>query len=166
MILAPYTPEDEDDFVDLLTDEDVCRWMGQASETEDIIRVLFGRIFTEIYANNLFDVWAVWSEDRYIGHAEIKPTGNVDGYEVVCAFVRAAWGRGLGTELLKSIMEYAFEVLKLTEVHGMIDATNTTSMALAHKLGFEHVRDVTDDDGTTTHVVTARLTTSTSALPL
>lgn len=157
MVLAPYTPADEDHFVALLTDEEVCRWMGQTAQPEDVIRSLFRAVFTEIYAKNMFDVWAVWSDGQFIGHAEIKPTGNVDGHEVICAFVREAWGRGLGTELLKCVMDYAFDVLELTEVHGMVNAENTASMALSRKLGFEHVRDVIGDDGTRTHVVTASL---------
>lgn len=94
LILAPYRPEDEEVFVALLGDEEVCRWMGQDRVPEEQIRAIFQAILNEIYAKNMFDVWAVWSEGVYVGHAEIKKTGNVDGYEMIAALVKESRGRG------------------------------------------------------------------------
>ena len=104
----------------------------------------------------LFDVWAVWAGGDYVGHAEIKPTGNVDGHEAVCALTAGARGRGLGTELLIGILAYGFDELHLAEVHGMVGALNSASLALIRKAGFEQTGEVVNDDGTITHVVTAK----------
>ncbi|MER0477927.1 GNAT family N-acetyltransferase [Streptomyces sp. Edi2] len=153
LILAPYRPEDEEVFVALLGDEEVCRWMGQDRVPEEEIRVIFQAILHEIYAKNMFDVWAVWSEGAYVGHAEIKKTGNVDGYEMIAALVKKSRGRGVGNELVRGLLHYAADTLQLSEVYGMVGAENAASLALGKKLGFTHVRDVVADDGTVTKML-------------
>jgi RimJ/RimL family protein N-acetyltransferase len=156
LLLEPYVPEDEEDFVALFQDRRVSRWMGDgpAAEAED--RALFGRIFTKVYARNLFDVWAVRRDGLLVGHAEIKPTDTVRGHEIVYALAPGVWGEGLGTELAGAIAAYGFGTLDLTEVHATVAAENGASLAVLHRIGFEHVRDVIEEDGSTTRVLTRR----------
>lgn len=158
LLLDPYVPEDEESFVALFQDTRVSRWMGDgpASEAED--RTLFGRIFTKVYAQDLFDVWAVRRDRLLIGHAEIKPTDVLKGgHEIVYALAPTAWGSGLGTELVEAIVAYGFDTLGLTEVHATVAAQNKASLTLLDRLGFEHIRDITNDDGSITRVLTRRL---------
>ncbi|MFI1157592.1 GNAT family N-acetyltransferase [Streptomyces sioyaensis] len=157
LVFSPYRPEDEGVFVALLRDEVVCRWMGQERSPEKEIRSIFQSILTDVYPKNMFDIWAVWSDGAYVGHAELKKTGNVDGHEVVAALVREHWGKGLGTELVQGLLHYAADTLKLTEVYGMVGAENTPCLGLAGKLRSEHVRDVVGDDGTVTKMVVVPL---------
>ncbi|QWB25437.1 MULTISPECIES: GNAT family N-acetyltransferase [Streptomyces] len=154
LLLDPYTPEDEERFVALFQDTRVSRWMGDgpASEPED--RALFGRIFTKVYSQDLFDVWAVRRDGILVGHAEIKRTDEVDGHEIVYALAPEAWGGGLGTELAEALVAYGFRTLGLREVHATVDARNTASLHLLGRIGFAHVRDVEEDDGSLTRVLT------------
>lgn len=156
LLLSPYVPADEEDFVTLFQDVRVSRWMGDGPATEEEDRALFGRIFTKVYAGNLFDVWAVRLDGELIGHAEIKRTDAVAGHEIIYALAPAAWGAGLGTELARALVEYGFAALGLAEVHATVAAENGASLALLERIGFEHVRDVTEDDGSTTRVLTRR----------
>ncbi|MDH6707437.1 RimJ/RimL family protein N-acetyltransferase [Kitasatospora sp. MAA19] len=157
LLLAPYVPEDEEDFVALFQDVRVSRWMGDGPASEEADRALFGRIFTKVYAQDLFDVWAVRRDGALIGHAEIKPTDAVVGHELVYALTPAAWGSGLGTELAQALVAYGFGTLGLTEVHATVAASNNASLTLLDRIGFEHVRDISEDDGSTTRVLTRRL---------
>ncbi|GAA3736739.1 GNAT family N-acetyltransferase [Streptomyces tremellae] len=149
----PYRPEDEDHFVALLRDEEVCRWMGQDLVPEPEVRVLFRTILTEVYPRRLFDVWGLWHAGAYVGHAEVKKTGNVAGHELVTALVPAHWGRGLGREVVRTLLRHAAENLGLTEAYGMVGAENRASLAMCERLGFRHVRDVKGDDGTVTRML-------------
>lgn len=144
---VPYRTADEDHFVALLRDEEVCRWMGQDRIPEPEIRALFRLILTEVYPQRRFDVWGLWAEGVYAGHAEIKPTGNVPGHEIVTALAPAFWGRGLGGEAVGGLLRHAAESLGLAEVYGMVGAGNTASLAMCRRLGFRHVRDVVGEDG-------------------
>ncbi|MGW7440968.1 GNAT family N-acetyltransferase [Streptomyces sp. NPDC054849] len=156
LLLDPYTPEDEEAFVALFQDTRVSRWMGDGPSTEAEDRALFGRVFTKVYAENLFDVWAVRRDGRLVGHAEIKRTEDVGGHEIIYALAPEAWGSGFGTEIAEAIVAYGFATLGLTEVHATVAALNAASLALLARIGFTHVRDAQEDDGSTTRVLTRR----------
>ena len=149
----PSRPEHEDHFVALLRDEEVCRWMGQDLVPEPQLRELFRAILTDVYPRRRFDVWGLWLEGTYVGHAEVKPTGNVDGHELVTALAPAYWGRGLGGEVARGLLRHAADDLGLTEVYGMVGAENTASLALCRRLGFRHLRDVVGEDGSVTKLM-------------
>ncbi|MER5303570.1 GNAT family N-acetyltransferase [Streptomyces lasiicapitis] len=147
---TPYRSEDEEAFVTLLRNEEVRRWMGQDEVPEDDLRKAFRMILTDIYPKGLFDVWGLWHEGRYIGHAEAKKTGNVDGHELITALAPEYWGKGFGTEIVRALVRHAGDNLGLKEVYGMVGAENAASLAMAERLGFSHVRDVVGDDGSVT----------------
>ncbi|MBO3732336.1 GNAT family N-acetyltransferase [Glycomyces niveus] len=154
LLLEPYATADEADFVALFQDTRVSQWMGNGPQSKEEDRALFGRIFTKVYAEHKFDVWAVRENGVFVGHAEIKPTEESGGHELIYALAHHAWGRGLGTELAQAIIDYGFDVLGLDEVHATVADPNTASLAVMKRIGFEHVRDIAEDDGTTTRVLT------------
>lgn len=154
LVLEPYVPADEDRFVALFADERVNRWMGTADGAPTESRELFGRVFTHVYPTNRFDVWAVRGDGGYLGHAELKHTDTVDGHELIYALRSAYWGRGLGTELARALVEYGFDSLGLDAVHATVDAPNGASLRLLDRLGFVHVRDVEELGEPTVRVLT------------
>lgn len=156
LVLEPYVPADEEAFVALFGDTRVSRWMGDGPQSEEADRALFRRVFTHVYDVDGFDVWAVRENGVLIGHAEIKPTEVSGGHELIYALVHAAWGRGLGTELAAAIVAHGFESLGLPEVHATIAESNTASLAVMRKLGFEHVRDIRNEDGGVTVLLTLK----------
>ncbi|MER8089109.1 GNAT family N-acetyltransferase [Streptomyces sp. NPDC058316] len=153
--LEPYVPADEDDFVALFQDSRVSRWMGDGPQTEAEDRALFGRIFSKVYAQGLFDVWAVRLGDRLVGHAEIKPSPSpeVDGHEIVYALAPAEWGLGFGTEIARTVTSYGLDILGLSEVYATVAAENAASLALLGRIGFRHVGDAREDDGRTIRIL-------------
>lgn len=153
LLLEPYVPEDEESFVALFQDARVSRWMGDGPGSEAADRALFGRILTEVYARDLFDVWAVRRDGLLIGHAEIKPTELSGGHEIIYALTPPAWGSGLGTEVAAAVVAHGFDTLALTEVFATVAIQNTASLALLARIGFEKVRDITEDDGGTTRML-------------
>ncbi len=149
----PYRPEDEDAFVALLRIEEVCHWMGQELVPESELRVLFRAIQTDVYPKDMFDVWGLWQDGIYVGHAELKKTGNVDGYELITALAPEFWGRGLGSEVVRGLLRHAADHYGLKEVYGMVGAENTASLEMCRRLGFRHLRDVVGDDGSVTKLL-------------
>ncbi|MEU6485219.1 GNAT family N-acetyltransferase [Streptomyces sp. NPDC046887] len=165
LTLEPYVPGDEEDFVALFQDERVSRWMGDGPATEAEDRALFWRVFSQVYDRDLFDVWAVRCDGRYVGHAEIKRTDEVRGHEIIYALAPDVWGAGLGRELAETIIGYGFGTLRLGEVHATVAEANTASVTLLGRLGFVHVRDIAEDDGTTTLVLTRTLAGESTIVP-
>ncbi|MFH9725642.1 GNAT family N-acetyltransferase [Streptomyces sp. NPDC017254] len=156
LLFEPYVPADEDAFTALFQDPRVARWMGDGPVPEEDDRALFGRIFSKVYAQDLFAVWAVRRDGLLVGHAEIKPTEQVGGHEIVYAIAPAAWGAGLGTEVAEALVAYGFDTLGLPAVHATVAEPNTASLVLLGRIGFTHVRDLTEEDGSTTRVLTRR----------
>ncbi|MEV0365441.1 GNAT family N-acetyltransferase [Nocardia fusca] len=154
LVLERYVLEDEEGFVALFQDTRVSRWMGDGPSSEADDRALFGRVFTMVYADDLFDVWAVRRDGRLVGHAEIKPTDVVEGYEIIYALTPEVWGFGLGRELAEALVAYGFHTLGLAEVHATVAASNRASLNVLTKVGFKHIRDITEDDGSTTLLLT------------
>ncbi|QES44494.1 N-acetyltransferase [Streptomyces venezuelae] len=157
--LSPYVASDEADFVALFQDEAVGRWFGDGVQSEAEDRALFGRIFTLIYAEERFPVWAVRYEGRYVGHAEVKPSPEtwLDGTEIVYGLARDAWGHGLGTELAELLTAYGHETLGLAEVHATVDAGNAPSLSVLARLGYVQAREIPEEDGRITlHLVSRR----------
>ena len=146
----PYRDEDEDHFVALLRDEQVCHWMGQDLVSEEQLRGLFRSIRHDVYPKELFDVWGLWTEGRFAGHAEVKKTGNVEGHELIVALSPPFWRRGFGSEVVRGLLRHAADNLGLQEAYGMIGAENTASLEMCRRLGFRYLRDVVGDDGTVT----------------
>ncbi|MDO0924513.1 GNAT family N-acetyltransferase [Streptomyces sp. TG1A-8] len=159
----PYRAEHEDCFVTLLGDEEVCRWMGQERVPEADIRELFRAILDDVYPQRRFDVWGLWLEGAYVGHAEVKRTGNVDGHELVTALAPAHWGHGLGGEVVRGLLRHAADNLGLAQAYGMVGADNAASLAMCRRLGFRHVRDVVGDDGSVTKMLVVPTTAATAA---
>jgi RimJ/RimL family protein N-acetyltransferase len=149
LLLEPYTAADEDDYVALFRDEKVARWMGSGPVDETADRELFGRFLADVHAHDRFDVWAVRQGRRLVGHAEFQPIEGEEGHEIIFALASDVWRSGLGTELVEAVVRYAFGTLALAEVHAFVPASNTASLALLHRTGFQHVRDIADYDGTT-----------------
>ncbi|WP_052168671.1 GNAT family N-acetyltransferase [Actinoalloteichus spitiensis] len=156
LLLQPYLPEDEESFVRLFQDEEVVRYVGNGLQTEAEDRALFHRVFTDVYANRRFDVWAVWFDGAHVGHAELKPCSRAEGHELVYVLARAVWGRGLGRELVGGVLRQAFAVRRLPELHATVDVLNARSLFVLAATGFETVRDITEEDGGVTRLLTVR----------
>lgn len=148
-------PADEEAFVALFQDTRVSRWMGDGPSPEAEDRALFWRVF-DVYAEDRFDVWGVRLQGELVGHAELKRTDTVDGFELIYALTPSIWGQGLGTELAETIVAYGFDTLGLDELYATVHPENRGSLAVLRKIGFDHVRDIENDDGQITIVLRRR----------
>ena len=144
--LRPYLPADEEGFVALLSDPDVIRWMGMPPGDAASV---FRRAFLDEHRPT-WDIWAIWENGAYIGHAELKPSPHplVEGHEIVYALTPSVWGRGLGTAVTALVTAHGFGPLGLTEVHATVAPENAASLKLLRRLGYAEVGEIVDpDDG-------------------
>lgn len=149
LLLDPYVPRDEEEFVALFQSGEVSRCTGAADgpSSRATGRAVFRRLFTHVYPLGLFDVWAVRHDGRLVGHAEIKPAEAVDGHELTHSLASGAGDDRLGTELAEALVTYSFYVLGLPRLYATVAAPNAASLVLLRGIGFEHVRDIHETDG-------------------
>ncbi|MDT0421278.1 GNAT family N-acetyltransferase [Streptomyces evansiae] len=157
LVLSPYVRADEEDFVSLFQTAAFGEHFGDGMQSPEQDRALFARIFSYVYAEERFPVWAVRLDGAYAGHAEIKPSPApwLDGYEIVYGLAPRHQHRGLGTEVAAALTAYGHETLGLTEVHATVDSHNAPSLTLLERLGYARRREVKEDDGRVTCLLTS-----------
>ena len=150
LILRPYTRADRAYSITLMTDPEVMKFVGDGPVSVEEADRQFARLFTHVYEPRAFDVWAVWTkEGSYAGHAEIKPSKDTEGFEIIYVLNRAHWGRGYATEIARRIIEYGFQELGLERIAATIDAGNQSSIRIVEKLGMRYEGQFEEDVGTT-----------------
>lgn len=151
LLFRPYTPEDLDEAVGMLTDAEVMRYVGDGVLGVEEARAMFGRTFSHVYATGAFDVWAVCEKagGPLVGHAEIKPRKGAGDFEIVYLLRREAWGRGYATEIARRLVEYGLREMNLGRVVATIDAENGASVRVAEKVGMRYESEYEDEHGTT-----------------
>jgi RimJ/RimL family protein N-acetyltransferase len=76
------------------------------------------------------------------------PTSPYNSIEVEVSYVlgRAYWGQGYAYEACQPLIDYAFRELRLRRLVNGIKPTNTRSVSLARRLGFQSVPNLSGDD--------------------
>ena len=73
--------------------------------------------------------------DAYLGEAMVAPGEHGVG-EVGCCIVPAARGRGIATEALRLLTDWAFAALGLGRIQVFVAAQNVAALRLAESAGF------------------------------
>ena len=75
LVLKLYTDRDRDDFVRLLTDPVVMRYVDKGPLSPDQADVLWKKLRDDFYPTGVDTIWAVFAKDdgRYVGNASLRP---------------------------------------------------------------------------------------------
>lgn len=149
LVLKLYTEKDKTDLINLFTDAEVMKYVGDGVMTEAQAEEWWHKLFHKFYPQSI-NIWAVFTKDdlQYIGHAGIypRPTRKED-WEFVYFLCRRAWGRGHATEIAERIIEYGFQELNLPEVFASVDNDHTASIRVMEKAGMKFLRFEYDEKG-------------------
>ncbi|OEK09461.1 GNAT family N-acetyltransferase [Flavivirga aquatica] len=80
-----------------------------------------------------------WSGLRL--NTEYNMNGFTKYYDVGYRFIKKYWGKGYATESGKAAVDYAFNILKLTELYATAEIENQASHKALLKIGLEYVED-------------------------
>lgn len=139
--LAPVNVADADRIASWLTDLEVAVPLGseayllmtELSVREDIARGGFpGSQIFSIIAND---------GDETIGRCMLFDINHVDRTAMVGIFIgdKSRWGRGYGTEALRLLLDYGFNLLNLNSVMLGVFAFNTRALNCYRKVGFKEI---------------------------
>jgi ribosomal-protein-alanine N-acetyltransferase len=145
--LRPFTEADAPAHLALYQDPEVTRQLGGGPFLDDQIAVRSRRAidkFVRQWAEKGFGVFAV--EDRatgrFLGQCGLNTIDELGEIEVLYAFERAAWGRGLATEAAGAAVAYGFDEARLPRIVAVTRPEHTRSRAVLEKLGMRYERDV------------------------
>lgn len=98
--------------------------------------------------------WAVSAKDNmeFVGlgvliHLELNPLNTF--HEVGYRLPKSAWGKGIATEICKTLLDYGFNELGFTEIKGTTHPDHKVSQKVLLKCGMKEVGSVSNYGGAT-----------------
>lgn len=127
--------EDYEDIKKLYFNKEVREFLGGIVDKQ-----AYDHIFSQIitYDKNSF-YWVVryHVNDEFIGLVSLDRHHDGINTEVSYQFMPKWWGDGYGEEIIKRIINYAFEELKLTRIVAETQSANKASCKLLKKIGMK-----------------------------
>ncbi|MEO8085420.1 MAG: GNAT family N-acetyltransferase [Bacteroidota bacterium] len=146
LILREILPIDAEPFFEMDSDPEVHKFLGTkpVSGIEEIINVI--RFVQQQYIENGIGRWAIIekSSGQFMGWTGLKLmkkyfNNQINFHDLGYRLLQKHWGKGYATESANASLQYAFEQMKLKEVIGMVNVTNTKSNRVLEKCGMKHV---------------------------
>ena len=140
LIVTRMTTDDLDTYLDLHSDPDVSRFVGEMDRTLAAVRLdADARVWGE-RGHGLFKV-ADKHDDRFLGRVGLRYWTQFDETEVGWTLRRAEWGHGYATEAARAVAAWGFQELPVPYLISCIQADNVRSIAVAERLGMTPLRD-------------------------
>jgi RimJ/RimL family protein N-acetyltransferase len=140
-------PEDFGDLVELHLDPDVSRFLGGVRTPE----ATFAYLETNLrhWDDHGVGLWTLRKRDgTFIGRAGLRyvEVEGVRELEIAYTFLKNGWGRGLGTEIAKALVQVWETHLSDASLVGLVVKGNSASERILLKAGFSYQRDAVFHD--------------------
>jgi ribosomal-protein-alanine N-acetyltransferase len=145
--LRPFGEADAPAHLALYGDPEVTRWLRDGPFLGDQVAVRSRRAidrFVRHWGEKGFGVFAVeeLATGRFLGQCGLNTIDELGEVEILYAFERAAWGRGLATEAAQAALAYGFDEVGLPRIVAVTHPAHTRSRKVMEKLGMRYERDV------------------------
>ncbi|MEV8377347.1 GNAT family protein [Kribbella sp. NPDC056861] len=138
--LREFRLDDLEDYLAVVGDDRVTSWLSFDSRDRAAAeKQLGGMVERAALADRPDYALAVTrlDDDRLIGFARLGPTG-VQAAHLGYAIAAEYWGHGYATDAARTLVNFAFESLKLHRVSAAIGPENLASVAVVKRLGFSY----------------------------
>jgi ribosomal-protein-alanine N-acetyltransferase len=139
LLFRPHRPKDESDYVDMQMDAEFRRYIGgSARSREDALRRFKGALKAPAA---LPGMWAIIlkGEDRYAGYCFLRKDNR--GVHLGYFIGRPYWHRGLGSEAVKGLLDFAKSQLHVSRILTEVEKGHSASERIMKKFGFNLVRE-------------------------
>jgi RimJ/RimL family protein N-acetyltransferase len=137
--LSPIDPDDYLKYTEWLNDLEVMSGLamvtGQVTAAAE--RETLGRMAASGHSYAIVDI----ETDQLLGNCAFHPVDHVNGTATVGIFIgdKSCWSRGYGSEALRLLLDYGFNVLNLHSVMLEVFAYNRRAIASYLKVGFREI---------------------------
>lgn len=135
LYLRSFIEDDFNSLKEMMTDEEVMRFTRlRCAQSEDVIK----RCLMQWSQDQ--EVWACVEKesDQVIGWAMLKKTTS-DDPELGFMLIKKVWSKGFATEISKSLISYAIDVLKVNKIIAFVSIENDASKKVLKKVGMKEV---------------------------
>jgi [ribosomal protein S5]-alanine N-acetyltransferase len=137
--IRAYRAADAEDVYRLYADKDATRFgYSPKMDSLDDASALITECISLAQDRTLFHFGVALREsDRIIGHATIfQWIREHRRAEVGYSIQKVEWGKGLATEAVSALLQFAFEAMDLRRIEADVDPRNIGSLRVLEKLGF------------------------------
>ncbi len=138
LILRMFKVEDLDVAYQLFNDADVQKYLSVANlRTREQMKVTL-EIFVRRWRERGFGIWCVTDKRSgdAIGYCGFQYFEGSEELELLFAFLKNYWRRGLATEVARTCLKFWFEQLDSMKVAGVFSPENVGSQKVLEKNGF------------------------------
>jgi RimJ/RimL family protein N-acetyltransferase len=138
--MTPMTLDDLDVYLELHSDPDVTRFLGEMDRDLALRRLEADALTWAQRGHGLFK--AVHRDDgRFLGRVGLRYWPQFDETEVGWTLRRQEWGQGFATEAAAAVAAWGFRELADRYLTSYIEPRNARSIAVAERLGMTPLRD-------------------------
>jgi [ribosomal protein S5]-alanine N-acetyltransferase len=137
LALRRFTPADLDWLASLYADPEVVRYLGGAEDRTKVLGLLNDRILRYYDEHPGLGIWMTVDRgtNAALGFHLLNHIQGESFIQVGFVLSRAAWGRGVGTEMARAILRYGFGTLGLPKIVGIAHLDNRASQHVLAKIG-------------------------------
>lgn len=142
IIIREFAPQELPLFSALFENEKVTRYLPY--KTPDEYEEMFDKALSD-YKTGPFSRWGVFSAQNndLAGMCLVRVfLDNPDQLEIGYTLGEEYWGRGLGTEVCKALIEYCLSLHQQKDIVAVTDPENTGSQKVLMKNGFRRVENL------------------------
>ncbi len=136
--LRALTEEDAEDVFALNSHPDVMKYTGEPPfrSLEDAVERI--RTYPD-FEERGFGRWGCLhkADQRVIGFCGLKYLSELDAVDLGYRLLPQYWGQGLATEAALATVAFGFDVLKLSEIIGLVMPGNVASIRVLEKVGMQ-----------------------------
>ncbi|MBN2238900.1 MAG: GNAT family N-acetyltransferase [Dehalococcoidales bacterium] len=139
VLLRPVRRNDLDLFVKWMNDPDVTRYLPvYLPVTEMAEEKWFEKIALNEKQDTAFFMIETVGDGKTVGSMELGDINNKDrsGMFGISIGEKGCWGKGIGAEAARLIIDYGFTQLNLHRIWSIVSSSNERSLRLHRKVGF------------------------------
>jgi ribosomal-protein-alanine N-acetyltransferase len=141
--LRPFMLKDVKPFAKICHDPEVMRYIGSGPHNEDITYQKI-RKWCSDYERDGFGLFAIiYKKDHaLIGFCGLIPQiiDRKKYFELAYRLAKKYWRQGIVTEVASQVLDYAFNILDITELISIIHKDNIAAQNLAKKIGMKPLK--------------------------
>ena len=136
LYLSPMNVEDAENYVNWLNSRNVSDNLGM---TASVVRVPGEKEYIESKKSNDYDFSIVLNDDTLIGNISLMDVDNVSGKATLGVFIgdESNRNKGYGTEAIKLLVDYGFNILRLHNIDLKVFDFNEGAIKSYEKAGFK-----------------------------
>lgn len=146
IIIREFSPQELHLFLDLFTDENVTRYLPYKSPEE--FKAMFEKALSD-YKEGPLSRWGIFNAENndFVGVCLARVfQENADQIEIGYMLRENYWGKGIGTQICKALVDYCLSTNEKNGIVALTDLDNIGSQKVLFKSGFKREENLVRDE--------------------